>query len=146
MVPFSLVAEYVAFYSETPDAHNDTPVVEGTGPDTSACRMRKRSYLLILLHMKPLDDSHGLPPANHLSAGIVLGIHNIYIVIPQFVSTLITSLIFTAVESIAPDTGGTPGFSAKSNSDAYGWCLRIGAIASMISAWMAWRVREVRKQ
>jgi hypothetical protein len=56
------------------------------------------------------------PRSTPLEAGMVLGIHNIYIVIPQFISTLISSIIFSFVseEKYVLFTGGIALFCAGS--------------------------------
>jgi solute carrier family 45 protein 1/2/4 len=67
-------------------------------------------------------------------AGIILGLHNVAIAAPQIISTLGSSLVFRALQR----PRGTPG------DDSVGWVLRIGAVASLVGAFMATRVGEER--
>ncbi|KAJ3027882.1 UNVERIFIED_CONTAM: hypothetical protein HDU68_002910 [Siphonaria sp. JEL0065] len=64
--------------------------------------------------------------------GAVLGIHNIFIVVPQLLATLLTSLVFFLY-------GGEGG----GGNDAYGACLRIGIGASVVAAVLALRLAKV---
>ncbi|KAI8892975.1 major facilitator superfamily domain-containing protein [Globomyces pollinis-pini] len=59
------------------------------------------------------------PNAHHatLNSGIILGIHNMYICLPQFISTLINMVIFSIV-----------------SVDAFGWVIRISGISSILAA------------
>ncbi|KAI9329231.1 hypothetical protein DFJ73DRAFT_964287 [Zopfochytrium polystomum] len=103
------------------------------------------------------------PPALDMDAGVVLGILNIYVVVPQFLSTLLTSVVFWAVErggngggggldhvwggSVVGGGGGGDGGEGsglEDPRDSFGWCLRLGVIPSFVAAYWAWRyVREV---
>jgi solute carrier family 45 protein 1/2/4 len=67
-----------------------------------------------------------------LDAGIVLGIHNIYIVIPQFISTFACSLLFKLAEYEA--NGGSV--------DQYGLVLRVGTIAAIFAGFLCLKVNE----
>ncbi|KAJ3412140.1 hypothetical protein HDV05_001178 [Chytridiales sp. JEL 0842] len=70
---------------------------------------------------------------NGLDAGVILGIHNVYIVLPQFVATFVTSLIFAGLEYLGV-------------GDAFGWCLRAGVLAEVVAGGLAWGVRETMAQ
>ncbi|KAJ1537580.1 hypothetical protein HK405_014522, partial [Cladochytrium tenue] len=61
-----------------------------------------------------------------------------------FLSTLATSLVFSALEPPAGGGEGDGGSGLDDPNDAFGWCLRVGAVPAAIAAWWAWtRVREV---
>lgn len=62
-------------------------------------------------------------------AGIILGIHNIFIVIPQFLITGISSIIFAIASSGEGDETHTPG-EANTNSTALNLGAREGALPS----------------
>lgn len=78
------------------------------------------------------------------SAGVYLGVLNIFTTLPQFVGTGISTLVFSILEPgkspelaqhASPDEHhGTDGFSG------IGVCLFIGAICS---AWAAWKCRNL---
>ncbi|KAJ3106877.1 hypothetical protein HDU97_005364 [Phlyctochytrium planicorne] len=146
-VPFSLIAEYVALYSEAPPTgdEGDPSITDEDGGGRSYQHVPDEEEdgadALSEGSQRPIRPTSS---PSHLSAGIILGIHNIYIVVPQFISTLVTSLIFKIVDAVAEKDDETGSYDPK--LDAYGWCLRVGAIATLISACMAWNVREARRR
>ncbi|KAJ3149561.1 hypothetical protein HDU89_003614 [Geranomyces variabilis] len=104
-----------------------------------------------------------------LDAGMVLGIHNIYIVIPQFFATFMCSVVFTLFSRleqrdkegtrVAMSFGadGTPvvtelPLTARNGGgelhadphDAVGWVLRLGAVSSIVACVLAFRLKEIK--
>ncbi|KAJ1744249.1 hypothetical protein LPJ78_000457 [Coemansia sp. RSA 989] len=89
-----------------------------------------------------------------LESGTILGIHNMYVVFPQFVINAVSSLVFAwlgseptthsqgsrSVEFMAMDavfnrmSGG--GLPATGSREAVGWVLRIGGASALIAAMM----------
>ena len=81
------------------------------------------------------------------SAGAIMGLHNVFISSPQFISTLLASVIFhflgaggrgddidalTTVEpAVETQTGGS-----------IAWVLRIGGLGGVIAAYLTWRLAE----
>ncbi|OQO04561.1 hypothetical protein B0A48_09483 [Cryoendolithus antarcticus] len=65
-------------------------------------------------------------------AGVVLGIHNVAIAAPQVIATLVSSLIFRALQK----PRGTVG------DDSVAWVLRFGGLCTLMAAYMATRVGE----
>jgi len=65
-------------------------------------------------------------------AGVVLGIHNVAIAAPQVVATLVSSVIFQALQK----PRGTPG------DDSVAWVLRFGGVCALGAAWATTRVME----
>ncbi|KAK2791686.1 hypothetical protein FQN52_004602 [Onygenales sp. PD_12] len=78
------------------------------------------------------DDDDNSDPDTTDQAGIVLGIHNVAISCPQIFSTLVSSLIFHALQK----QRGQPG------DDSVGWVLRFGGCAAIAAAWFAGRLEE----
>ncbi|TXT15735.1 hypothetical protein VHUM_00238 [Vanrija humicola] len=77
-------------------------------------------------------------------AGIILGIHNVFIVLPQFVSTAISSLVFAIMApgggaKDAADESAISG-AAKGSPNAVGVIFRIGGLSAAIGAYLAWRL------
>lgn len=69
------------------------------------------------------SDEEGLiteERSDRMNAGLVLGIHNIYICVPQFVSTLVSYVVFSHVKE-----------------DAFGWCIRIGGGFTLMASFLA---------
>ncbi|KAL1413550.1 hypothetical protein Q8F55_001324 [Vanrija albida] len=92
-------------------------------------------------------------------AGIILGIHNVFIVLPQFVSTGISSLVFAimapggskdvaaaatttarAVVQLATRAESAVSGAAKGAPNAVGVIFRIGGLSAAIGAYLAWRL------
>jgi len=84
------------------------------------------------------------------SAGAIMGLHNVFISSPQFISTLLASLIFHFLgaggrgDGIGPnsvgDEAGGGGSAVGSNSIA--WVLRVGGLGGLVAAYLAWRLKE----
>lgn len=78
------------------------------------------------------DETVKLDPSA-TSAGILLGIHNMYIVLPQFLVTFFSSIMFHFLEK-----GGTEGEDASPG--AIGVVLRFGAIMAGIAGYFTTRI------
>jgi solute carrier family 45 protein 1/2/4 len=76
-----------------------------------------------------LDDVEDSTIPQDVKPGIVLGIHNVYICLPEFVSTLLSLIIFAFVEE-----------------DAFGWAIRVGAIFMTLAGFMALRTTQVNSK
>ncbi|RUP12771.1 hypothetical protein BC936DRAFT_139797 [Jimgerdemannia flammicorona] len=83
------------------------------------------------------DDDHTGSPAT--SAGILLGIHNMYIVLPQFLVTFLSSILFRVLE---PDTASAPASEemgeVAAGADTIGVVLRFGGVMAGVAAVLAW--------
>ncbi|KAJ1675816.1 hypothetical protein EV182_000505 [Spiromyces aspiralis] len=81
----------------------------------------------------------------NLSAGIVLGIHNVYVTFPQFITAFLCSVIFAFFERSTefPGEEGSVGQpdSGNNHAEAIGWVLRIGGIASLAAAYLSLRIK-----
>jgi len=86
-------------------------------------------------------------------AGIVLGIHNIFIVIPQFLVTGLAAIIFALVDpqkSLSPDHNGNTmqgkvELNDSSHSDSVVYIFRICGVAACLSFVLCWRLaKEIR--
>ncbi|RMZ81112.1 hypothetical protein DV738_g2439, partial [Chaetothyriales sp. CBS 135597] len=66
-------------------------------------------------------------------AGIILGLHNVAISAPQIIATLISSLIFKALQTPrnVPDV-----------NDSVGWALRFGGSVAIVAVVLTWRMKE----
>jgi solute carrier family 45 protein 1/2/4 len=65
------------------------------------------------------------------SAGVLLGIHNMYIVLPQFLITFLSSILFHFIESSA----------SGQDTNAIGIVLRFGAVMAGIACYLSLRIR-----
>ncbi|KAJ2575442.1 hypothetical protein GGH19_002985 [Coemansia sp. RSA 1807] len=83
-----------------------------------------------------------------LESGTILGIHNMYVVFPQFAINAVSSLVFAwlgsesgtnsqgmrSVEFMAMDTVYSQ--LVQANTEAVGWVLRIGGVSALVAAAM----------
>ncbi|KAG2183721.1 hypothetical protein INT43_006732 [Umbelopsis isabellina] len=68
------------------------------------------------------------------SAGVILGIHNMYIVLPQFLVTFLSSILFHFIESSTSHQDTPP--------NAIGVVLRVGAIMTGIACYLSTKIRS----
>lgn len=80
------------------------------------------------------DDHHGEDDDEDTidQAGVILGIHNVAISMPQIISTLVSSVIFKMFQK----PRGVP------YDDSVGWVLRFGGFAAVAAAWFTARLGE----
>ncbi|RIA89018.1 sugar transporter [Glomus cerebriforme] len=73
-------------------------------------------------------------------AGMILGVHNMYIVFPQFVISLISAGIFKLVNRISANGGGVE----IGRDDAVGWVLRFGGVMALVAAVLSCYLIDLR--
>ena len=80
------------------------------------------------------------------SAGTIMGLHNVFISSPQFISTLLASIIFHFLgaggrgDDIHP-TFMEPEVETQSGG-SIAWVLRVGGLGGFIAAYLTWRLAE----
>jgi solute carrier family 45 protein 1/2/4 len=79
----------------------------------------------------PSEDMLLSQPTNQLEAGVILGIHNVYIVMPQFISTIISSAVFALMGWLLPEYG---------QLDAFVTVLVICGMAPLFAGVLAYRL------
>jgi len=105
------------------------------------------------------------PPANgrglSARAGVILGIHNVSIVIPQFLVTGISSIMFAILEPVqphpaaspSPPKAGSPASTTTRRSASVGghqgnsvvYIFGLGGVAALVAFVLCWRLaREMR--
>lgn len=72
----------------------------------------------------PQNQSDSSPPA----AGVLLGIHNMYIVLPQFLVTFFSSIVFRILES------------SEGSTDTIGIILRVGAVMAGVAGFISLKI------
>ncbi|KAF1803082.1 major facilitator superfamily domain-containing protein [Mucor lusitanicus] len=72
----------------------------------------------------PQNQSDNNPPA----AGVLLGIHNMYIVLPQFLVTFFSSIVFRILES------------SEGSTDTIGIILRVGAVMAGVAGFISLKI------
>lgn len=115
-----------------------------------------------------VGERGGSKDANELSskAGIILGLHNVSIVVPQFLVTALSAVIFAVLDPVRPQPSvippppkptppspevipatkfGVRELDAQSNSVVY--IFRLGGLAALVAFVLGWRLaRELRHQ
>jgi len=139
-VPFAIVMEML---KEPP-----APIVQDTRPThirnfsapNQPARYDERQPLIRSRSYDEYDaNAEDDMPETSLAGGTVLGIHNLAIVIPQFVVAIVTSIIFGIVDGTS-----TTGFVKDTNTylgkNGVAWALRFGGACSLLAAVIARRV------
>ncbi|KAK9370440.1 hypothetical protein V1509DRAFT_617783 [Lipomyces kononenkoae] len=94
-----------------------------------------------------VDDDDDESQESSEQAGIYLGLHNVSITVPQFVSTFMSFIIFSLLDpgksdELTGDTGDTGDEASRTGIDAIGVTLRLGGVTSLVAAYMAWKLRK----
>lgn len=67
------------------------------------------------------------------NAGIILGIHNVAVALPQVVSSLFASLLFKILDAATPE--GTE--TGQDSAGSLGWVFRFGGAATLVAVWLS---------
>ncbi|KAI9187665.1 hypothetical protein H9P43_002056 [Blastocladiella emersonii ATCC 22665] len=79
----------------------------------------------------PVTVADPSPATAMPSAGVILGLHNVAVVIPQLVVSVVASILF----AVLPDGKDTPMVSGAAD-DAIGWLFRLGGVAAVAASVM----------
>ncbi|KAJ2691531.1 hypothetical protein H4R19_006345 [Coemansia spiralis] len=107
-------------------------------------QVRGEEYLRVASDDIPLEAMGGRcagepgDGCSELSAGTILGIHNVFCVIPQFVMAFASSLIFAAFEHA--QGAADPGEMARQQARQIALVLALGGLAASAGAYFAWRL------
>jgi solute carrier family 45 protein 1/2/4 len=110
-IPFSLVGEYVSYEDERRNAITSTQQTYGSTSSSSATPTE--------IEAAQQDE---------FDAGMILGVHNMYIVFPQFAVAIISAFIFAINDSIKDGDEG------KDASSSVASVLAFGGIMAVIAA------------
>ncbi|KAK9712889.1 hypothetical protein K7432_006832 [Basidiobolus ranarum] len=136
--PFSLIGEYLAN-----SQRNLTDLNGELHSDTEYHQLHETQETIDEENDREPADIEDTPTQVNAgdSAGLILGIHNMYIVFPQFVITFISSIVFYLFESYQtqPEVGHIePGH----NPNAIGWILRIGGVTAFVAAVLSVKIKQ----
>ncbi|KAI9144710.1 sugar transporter [Paraphysoderma sedebokerense] len=128
--PLSLIGEYIAvnlnLNVDPLSSENQASVETQCNGDTEEL-------------LEATDNRLGHP--QRLSAGTILGIHNVYVVLPQFVCSLLAAVLFAILrDNDADHKGIVPG----GWDDSIGWILRIGGVSAFVAGIYSFRVKQVQ--
>lgn len=105
---------------------------------------------LRLNHLDREDDSSSGDSSTGETAGIYLGILNLYTTLPQFVGTFISMIVFSILEpgkspELHEDLGEEDVAKAADGPNAIAVCLFIGALSSLVAAYSTTRMKAGSK-
>jgi len=142
-VPFAIIMELLKEPSPNP-AVQDTQRAVHVRNFSTPSHPPTLSERQPLIRRRSLDEYDTNPENDIISeapsrGGTVLGIHNLAIVLPQFIVAIATSIIFRIV-----DGAGTEEFVKDTNTylgkNGVAWVLRFGGVCSLLGALFARRV------
>lgn len=122
------------------------------GTEAPAADFDEGDTTVILRHSGESGHSDALSPGSPSpdagtadKAGLILGIHNVFIVLPQFLITAISAVIFRIMDAPAPTPGEAAARAAAaddgpSSPDAVGLVFRIGGVSAAIGAYLSYRL------
>ncbi|EJD01423.1 MFS general substrate transporter [Fomitiporia mediterranea MF3/22] len=96
-------------------------------------RTDERAPLIRQRSLGPYGEEGETEAARPIAGGTVLGIHNLAIVMPQFIVAVVASAIFKIVDS-AEDSTNHNTYLGKSG---VGWVLRFGGLCTLVGAFAA---------
>ena len=76
------------------------------------------------------DTNEVLVHSKRTDAGLILGIHNIFVVLPQFVVLLVSAILFKGMDMLKSYSQGQWAFTSET-----GLILRVGALGSLIAVY-----------
>ncbi|KAJ1919502.1 hypothetical protein H4219_001973 [Mycoemilia scoparia] len=159
-VPFALIGQCLNAGRERADTYRHSPereydeaigeVVSGGSfsdheSDTTDAQLSTPNQQQSLDHSLA-DERLGGHSHHTTSAGTILGIHNIYVSMPQFITAFICSVVFYIFELMEGPQGahdpnaGDDDFSGV-HARAIGWVLRLGGVASFVAAYISLRLK-----
>lgn len=141
-IPFALVGEYISYEADKLEDAKEAAIQARNGhtkygtTDTTHVDAASSS-----LEANDIDDDD-----DELDAGLLLGVHNMYIVFPQFAVAIIAALIFKAVE-VVQDPNLPPSPTPRPTADSgVAWVLRFGGIMGLFAAILSRRVIQVPRR
>ncbi|KAJ8660465.1 hypothetical protein O0I10_003923 [Lichtheimia ornata] len=89
------------------------------------------------------DEADALVEEEGLDAGMVLGVHNMYIVFPQFAVAIIASLIFRVVSWVQHGRADKPIDNDNEGGVNVAWVLAFGGVMSFVATILSRRIIQV---
>lgn len=89
------------------------------------------------------DEADALVEEEGLDAGMVLGVHNMYIVFPQFAVAIIASLIFRVVSWVQHGRADKPIDDDNEGGVNVAWVLAFGGVMSFVATILSRRIIQV---
>ncbi|RKP08213.1 major facilitator superfamily domain-containing protein, partial [Thamnocephalis sphaerospora] len=146
--PFALIGEIISSDSDDDDraAVGDDDDARVPGPSGSAMDLDADADGRDALTLVDEDDLAEPPVQKRRlrdSAGEILGIHNVYVVLPQFLSTFTSSILFALFDARAAGSSHVEEAAGIADDDgghspmAIGWILRLGGLSVLVAAFLS---------
>jgi len=138
-VPFALVGEYISYEADRlEDAKETAAKLKNGQSNYGAANTDVTAEVSASLEANEDDDDE------ELDAGLLLGVHNMYIVFPQFAVAIIAAVIFKVVSVVEDPT--KPPSPAPAQDTGVAWVLRFGGIMGLFAAILSRRIIEVPRK
>ncbi|KAL5527409.1 hypothetical protein ACEPAG_6200 [Sanghuangporus baumii] len=156
-VPFAIIMEFLKELgadSETPPSYSSVAGHANRGQTRNHFRnfssptehrwrqSNERAPLLRRHSLGPTADDDESQPPQPVAGGTVLGIHNLAIVMPQFIVAIVASAIFKIVDT-AEDPNDHNTYLGKTGVS---WVLRFGGLCTLVGALFARRVSPTKTE
>ncbi|KAI9277919.1 major facilitator superfamily domain-containing protein [Umbelopsis sp. AD052] len=138
-VPFALVGEYISYESDKLEEAKETAKTLKNGQSKYGATQGEVVDGPVSLEANDDDDDD-----DDLDAGLLLGVHNMYIVFPQFAVAIIAAVIFKIVSAVEDPT--KPTNPAPAQDSGVAWVLRFGGIMGLFAAILSRRIIEVPRR
>jgi hypothetical protein len=138
-IPFALVGEYISYEADKlDDAKESAAKLKNGQTKYGAANSDGTVDAAASLEANEDDDE------DELDAGLLLGVHNMYIVFPQFAVAIIAAVIFRIVAAVEDPTNQPSPTPAQDSGVA--WVLRFGGIMGLFAAILSRRIIEVPRK
>ncbi|KAI8594668.1 sugar transporter [Dissophora ornata] len=124
-IPFAMVGEIIKSSITTATVPNQDGGEDDNDDDSDACSLIV-GHGLTDSELEAERKNRGA----HLDAGLVLGVHNLYIVFPQFADAIIASCMFAMIGSTV----------LLGDPEPVGWVLRFGGLMALVGAYLSRRL------
>ena len=142
-IPFALIGEYLVIEQQknqhllqqqrssyaSMDETSSSSTPSSSVVSSSSCTRVEQEEIGQLL---AVDD-------NTMDAGMVLGVHNMYVVFPQFAVAIIAAVIFSVARAIQHDIGD----EHPQGNGGVPWVLRLGGLMAIMAIVQSRRVVDV---
>ncbi|KAJ2363089.1 hypothetical protein H4S01_004473 [Coemansia sp. RSA 2610] len=145
-VPFSMIGETIRGGSDRTLGRQQMHAAPGGGSDYVQVAMGDIPLEVIDSHSEDGSgqepDLDARPPSEpaELSAGTILGVHNVFIVIPQFITAFASSLIFAVFEHLQ---GTAPDAAGGQHARQIALVISLGGLSAGVAVYLSWQLRRL---